>query len=79
MALKLGLYKHYKGNLYQVLGLCRHSETFAEMVVYRKLYDDYSLWVRPLDMFTSKLIDNGVEVDRFQFIKELDTALPTLR
>lgn len=79
MVLKLGLYKHYKGNLYQVLGLCRHSETFAEMVVYRKLYDDYSLWVRPLDLFTSKVIDDGVEVDRFQFIKELDTVLPILR
>lgn len=50
--LQRGIYRHYKGNLYEVLDVARHSETEEYLVVYRALYGDYGLWVRPLAMFT---------------------------
>lgn len=50
-----GIYRHYKGNLYEVLGTARHSETEETMVVYRALYGEYGLWVRPLAMFAETL------------------------
>lgn len=52
-----GIYRHFKGNLYRVEGVARHSETLEEMVVYRALYGDGGLWVRPLAMFTGKTED----------------------
>ena len=54
MNLKLGKYKHYKGNLYEVLGIARHSETLEALVVYKALYqtEGENLWVRPIKMFT---------------------------
>ncbi|MCX6791152.1 MAG: DUF1653 domain-containing protein, partial [Candidatus Gribaldobacteria bacterium] len=48
--LKRGVYQHYKGNFYEVLGVARHSETLEEMVVYKALYGDNDVWVRPLAM-----------------------------
>lgn len=48
--IKLGLYKHYKGNCYRVLGVARNSETLEEFVVYQSLKDLTEIWVRPLDM-----------------------------
>lgn len=74
-----GLYQHYKGNYYQVLGLCRHSETLEEMVVYRGLYGDYGLWVRPKSLFEGTLLHEGKEMPRFQFVRTLDTKAPDLR
>ena len=68
--IKLGNYRHYKGKDYQVLGVAKHSETSEELVVYRKLYDDYSLWVRPLTMFTEEVEINGKKVSRFEYMGE---------
>jgi hypothetical protein len=67
-----GLYQHYKGKFYQVIGVARHSETLEEMVVYRCLYGDYSLWVRPKSLFLEKIIFEGKERLRFEFIRPLD-------
>ena len=52
MEIKPGKYRHFKGNLYEVIGVARHSETQEEMVVYRALYGEYGLWVRPAAMWT---------------------------
>ena len=69
--IKLGLYEHYKGLKYEVIGICKHSETLEELVVYRTLYADYRLWVRPYDMFMGKVNIEGKEIDRFRFVKPL--------
>lgn len=63
--LRPGRYRHYKGNLYEVLGVARHSETEEELVVYRALYGDFGLWVRPLAMFTQLVEFEGKQVPRF--------------
>jgi hypothetical protein len=51
--LKLGIYKHYKGHLYKVIGVAKHSETLEQMVVYEAQYDnpEGKLWVRPMKLF----------------------------
>ncbi len=70
MSLKPGLYRHYKGKDYEVLGVATHSETEESLVVYRTLYGDFSLWVRPLDMFTGNVVVEGEPTPRFTFISE---------
>jgi cyclomaltodextrinase len=67
MAIRSGRYRHYKGNEYEVLGVARHSETMEELVVYRALYGEYGLWVRPLAMFTETVERDGVTVPRFRY------------
>ena len=66
-----GIYRHYKGSLYQVLHTAKHSETGEALVVYRCLYGEYDVWVRPLSMFTETIEVNGKEVPRFELIKAL--------
>lgn len=63
-----GVYRHYKGQQYEVLGIARHSETEEEFVVYRALYGDRGLWIRPLAMFTESVEKGGVFVPRFSRI-----------
>lgn len=68
--IKPGVYRHYKGKDYLVMGLAHHSETREPLVVYRCLYDDYSLWVRPEAMFTEIVMVDGKEIPRFAFVHE---------
>ena len=65
--IELGLYKHYKGNVYEVIGIASHSETLEELVVYKATYqlEGENLWVRPLSMFLETVIVDGKEVQRF--------------
>jgi len=67
--LKPGVYRHYKGNRYEVIDVARHSETEQQLVVYRTLYGDYSLWVRPLDMFVETVVVDGEDVPRFRLVE----------
>ncbi len=64
-----GIYRHYKGNLYEVSGLARHSETEETLVVYRALYGDYGLWVRPAAMFDESITVDGRTQKRFELIQ----------
>ena len=66
--LKTGIYRHYKGQLYQVFNVATHSETEEKMVVYQCLYGQYDLWVRPLSMFQETIEIDGVSMPRFIFI-----------
>lgn len=68
MELKLGRYRHFKGGEYEVIGLAKHSETGEELVVYRALYGEHGLWVRPAAMFVGTVEVNGERVPRFEFI-----------
>ena len=70
MTLELGLYKHYKGNIYEVIGVAKHSETIEDMVVYKATYqaEGQNLWVRPLKLFLETIIINGQSVKRFEKI-----------
>ncbi|WP_027468825.1 DUF1653 domain-containing protein [Deefgea rivuli] len=63
--LALGEYQHYKGNRYQVIDLAIHSETVEWMVMYRPLYGEGALWVRPFAMFVENVVIDGVEQARF--------------
>lgn len=63
--LEPGRYRHYKGKFYEVIGVARHSESEELLVVYRCLYGDHSLWVRPLQMFLDTVDVDGEEVARF--------------
>lgn len=60
-----GLYRHYKGNRYEVVGTVRHSETLEPMTLYRALYGEHGLWVRPAAMFEEEVVIDGVAQPRF--------------
>ncbi len=60
-----GRYRHFKGNEYEVLGVARHSETLEDMVVYRALYGDGGLWVRPASMWSETVEKDGYRSPRF--------------
>lgn len=66
--MKLGKYRHYKGNEYEVIGIANHSETLEKMVVYRALYGDNEIWVRPLCMWDEEVVVDGKTVKRFEFV-----------
>ncbi len=67
--IKPGLYRHYKGKDYQVYSLARHSETEESFVVYRCLYGDFSLWIRPAAMFQETITtSDGKKLPRFNYI-----------
>ena len=60
-----GLYRHYKGNMYEVVGTVRHSESLEPMTLYRALYGEHGLWVRPAAMFNEEVVIDGVRQRRF--------------
>ena len=70
MEIKPGKYRHFKGNEYEVLGVGLHSETLEEMVVYRALYGDCGLWVRPAAMWAEVVERDGRRQPRFAYIGE---------
>jgi cyclomaltodextrinase len=73
MELKPGKYQHFKGKMYEVVGVARHSETLEELVVYRALYDSpefgkNAMWVRPKKMFLEEVEHQGKKVQRFKYV-----------
>ena len=70
MEIKLGKYRHFKGNEYEVLAIAKHSETEEELVVYRALYGEKQVWVRPISMWNEKVERDGKIYDRFTYMEE---------
>lgn len=68
--LPTGRYRHFKGNEYEVIGIAKDTETLNEVVVYRALYGDYGLWIRPLAMFCEEIEREGKRFRRFEYIGE---------
>jgi len=72
MTLEKGLYRHYKGKLYEVVNTAQHSETEEWMVVYKALYGEQGMWVRPYEMFLETIKVNGKEQKRFKKVETSD-------
>ena len=70
MELKPGLYRHFKGNLYRLLYVAKHSETLEEMVVYQALYGEQGIWVRPAAMWSEHVERDGYSGPRFSPVEE---------
>lgn len=70
MEIQKGVYEHCKGNRYEVLDVVKHSESLGDMVVYRALYGNHDLWVRPLAMFKEVVERDGKMIPRFLYIGE---------
>ena len=70
MEFKKGVYKHYKGKKYMLIDVALHSETLEEMVVYRAMYDDEKMWVRPAYMWHEEVDVDGARVPRFEYVGE---------
>ena len=70
MEIKPGRYRHFKGNEYEVIGVAKHSETLEELVVYRALYGERGLWVRPASMWNETVERDGQTFQRFTLISE---------
>lgn len=71
-----GLYRHYKGLLYEVVGTARHSETLEPMTVYRALYGEHGLWVRPAAMFEETVVIDGQARPRFERCTDTPSTAP---
>ena len=67
---KLGKYRHFKGGMYEVIAVANHSETLEKLVVYRALYGEGEIWVRPLTMWTETVVHEGKTVQRFTYIQD---------
>lgn len=65
-----GIYRHFKGNLYELIDVAKHSETLEPMVVYRALYGAGDLWVRPLHMWEEEIERDGKRFKRFSLVEE---------
>ena len=70
--LKPGIYRHFKGNLYELIGIASHSETLEPMVVYRALYGERGLWVRPAAMWSETVERNGQVFPRFTYVGDAE-------
>lgn len=70
MEIKLGKYRHFKGNEYEVIAIAKHSETLEELVVYKALYGDGGVWVRPASMWNEQIERDGKTFLRFTYIEE---------
>ncbi len=70
--MQTGVYEHYKGNHYRVIDTARHSETEELLVLYRPMYGEEELWVRPFNMFFEEIAIDGVTKPRFKYIGESD-------
>lgn len=70
MEIRPGKYRHFKGNLYEVIGVANHSETMEPMVVYRALYGEQGLWVRPAAMWNETVVKENYTGPRFCFVEE---------
>lgn len=70
--LKKGIYKHFKGNKYELIDVAKHSETLEEMVVYKALYKDGGVWVRPASMWDEEVEFEGKKVTRFTYVGKED-------
>lgn len=70
MNIKLGKHRHFKGNEYEVIAIAKHSETLEEMVVYKALYGDGDIWVRPAKMWDETIERDGKTFKRFEYIGE---------
>ena len=68
--IKPGIYRHYKNKLYQVVDVATHSETNEQLVVYKPLYGEGKLWVRPIDMFSENVTVDGALTKRFVFVED---------
>ena len=66
----LGVYRHYKGNQYEVVGFAKHSETLEDMVIYKALYNEHGTWVRPVSMWDNDIEVDGKVVKRFEFMSD---------
>jgi len=69
-SIPLGVYRHFKGNYYEVIGFARHSESLEEMVIYKALYGEEGMWVRPSSMWENLIEIDGELVKRFEYVAD---------
>lgn len=70
--MRRGIYRHYKGNLYEVMEVATHSESGEKLVVYRALYGEYGVWARPLEMFAETVEKGDTQLPRFELLQVFD-------